>query len=80
MISCMRVCVHLRNTSSKKAVWSLVLFKRVTSLPPNAKLRAMQQNTHGLVQVIRVITPDDVSISPTQGATKVCGFFGVDTE
>ena len=29
----------------------------VTDLPPNAKLREMQQNTHGLVQLIRYATP-----------------------
>ena len=29
--------------------WSI---GRVTDLPPNAKLREMQQNTHGLVQLI----------------------------
>ena len=31
----------------------------VTDLPPNAKLREMQQNTHGLVQLIRAATPND---------------------
>ena len=30
----------------------------VTDLPPNAKLREMQQNTHGLMQLIRAATPD----------------------
>ena len=29
----------------------------VTDLPPNAKLREMQQNTHGLVQLIGAATP-----------------------
>ena len=32
--------------------------RRVTDLPPNAKLREMQENTHGLVQLIRATTPD----------------------
>ena len=31
--------------------------RMVTDLPPNAKLREMQQNTHGLVQLIRATTP-----------------------
>ena len=35
--------------------WSI---RRVTDVPPNAKLREMQQNTHGLVQRIRAATPD----------------------
>ena len=44
--------------------------RRVTDLPPSAKLREMQQNTHGLVQLIRATKPDGPhqrgrSISPT---------------
>ena len=31
---------------------------------PNAKSRTLQQNLHGLVQLIRAVTPDDESISP----------------
>ena len=58
--------------------WSM---KRVTDLPPNAKLREMQQNMHGLAQLIRAVAPDvpsqtampRVSNSPTQGATEICG-------
>ena len=46
-----------------------MVLRKVTDLPPNAKLREMQQNTHGLVQSIRA-TPDDESLSPTQGATQ----------
>ena len=44
--------------------------RRVADLPPNAKPREMQQNTHGPVQLIGAATPDDESISPTQGATQ----------
>ena len=40
--------------------WSIT---RVTDLPPNAKLREMQQNTHGLVQLIRAATPDVPQLS-----------------
>ena len=47
--------------------WSI---RRETDLPPNAELREMQQNTHGMVQLIRAAMLDDESISPTQGATK----------
>ena len=32
--------------------------KRVTDLPPNAKLCEMQQNTHGPVQLTRAATQD----------------------
>ena len=32
--------------------------RRATDLPPNAKLREMQQNMHGLVQLIRADTLD----------------------
>ena len=32
--------------------------RRVTDLPPNAKLREMQQNTHRLVQLIRAAMPN----------------------
>ena len=35
--------------------WSI---RRVADLPPNVNLREMQQNTHGLVQLIRATTPD----------------------
>ena len=34
--------------------WSI---RRVTDLPPNAKLHEMQQNTHKLVQLIKAATP-----------------------
>ena len=44
--------------------------KRVTDLPPNAKLREMQQNTHALVLLIGAATQGGESISPTQGATR----------
>ena len=36
----------------------------VTDLPPNAKLRQMQQNTHGVVQLIRAATPDVLNQTP----------------
>ena len=42
---------------------------RATGGPPNAKLHEMQQNTHGFMHLIKAPTPDDESISPTQGAT-----------
>ena len=32
-------------------------YRGVTDLPLNAKLREMQQHTHGLVQLIRAATP-----------------------
>ena len=32
--------------------------RRVTDLPPSAKLREMKQNTHRLVQLIKAATPD----------------------
>ena len=52
--------------------WSIT---RATGLPPNANLREMQQNAHRMVQLMRAATPDDESISPTQGATRIvwCG-------
>ena len=41
--------------------WSIT---RVTDLPPNAKLHEMQQNTHGLVQLIRAATPNVPNQTP----------------
>ena len=41
--------------------WSIT---RVTNLPPNAKLCEMQQNTHGLVPLIRAATPDNQTLMP----------------
>ena len=41
--------------------------RRVADLPPNATLREMQQDAHGR---IRATTPNDESISSTQGATQ----------
>ena len=39
-------------------LWSI---KRVTDLPPNAKLREVQQNTYGPMQPIRTATPNAVN-------------------
>ena len=44
--------------------------RRVTDLPPNAKLREMQQNTHGLVQLIRAAMPDVPNQTPMPQLTK----------
>ena len=41
--------------------WSI---KRVTDLPLSAKLREMQQNMHGLVQLIKAATPDVPNETP----------------
>ena len=41
--------------------------KRVTDLPPNAKLREMQQNTHELVQLITSPPPKGRRFPPTRG-------------
>ena len=40
-----------------------MVHNEATDLPPSAKLREMQQNTHGLVQLIRVTTPDAPPLS-----------------
>ena len=48
--------------------WSI---RRVTSLPPNAKLHEIQQNTHGLVQLIRAATPH----IPNQTPMPLLSFF-----
>ena len=37
---------------------------RLTDVLPNAKLREMQQNTHGLMQLIRAATPDVPNQTP----------------
>ena len=42
----------------------------VTDLPPNAKLREMQQNTHGRVQLIRAATPDVPNQTPMPHLSK----------
>ena len=47
--------------------WSI---RRVTDLPPNAKLREMQQNMPRLMKLIKAAMPDDESISPTPEATQ----------
>ena len=47
--------------------WSL---RRVTDLPPNAKLYEMQQNTHGLVQLIRAATLDVPNQTPMPQLSK----------
>ena len=44
--------------------------RRVTDLPPNAKLCEMQQNTHGLVQLIRAGTPDVPNQTPMPQLSK----------
>ena len=50
-----RVAFISPNMRQDMVPWSIM---RVTDLPPNAKLRKTQQNTHGLVQLIRAATPD----------------------
>ena len=44
--------------------------KRVTDLPPNARLHEMQQNTHRLVQLIRAATPDVPNQTPSPQLSK----------
>ena len=44
--------------------------RRVTDLPLNAKLREMQQNTHGLVKLIRAATPDVPNQTPMPQLSK----------
>ena len=48
-----RVALMSQNMTRDMVPWSI---RRVTDLPPNAKLREMQQNTQGLVQLIRATT------------------------
>ena len=52
----------------------MVPWSRVTDLPPNAKLREMQQNTLGMVQLIRAATSDgpDQTPMPTVQAVAQC--------
>ena len=47
--------------------WSM---RRVTDLPPNAKLREMQQNMHGLVQLIMAATPGVPNQTPIPQLSK----------
>ena len=47
--------------------WSI---RRVTDLPLNAKLREMQQNMHGLVQLIRAATRDVPNQTPMPQLSK----------
>ena len=47
--------------------WSI---RRVTDLPPNAKLHEMQQNTHRLVQLIRAATPNVPNQTPMPQLSK----------
>ena len=46
--------------------------RRVTDLPPSAKMRKMQQNTHGLVQLIRDATPTVPNQTPMPQLSKFC--------
>ena len=50
-----RVAFISPNMREDMVPWSK---RRVTDLPPNAKLCEMQQNTHGLVQLVRATTPN----------------------
>ena len=47
--------------------WSI---RWVTDLPPNAKLREMQQNRHGLVQLITAATPNVPNQTPMPQPSK----------
>ena len=47
--------------------WSI---KRVTNLPPNAKLHEMQQNTQRPMQLIRAAMPDDPNQAPMPQLSK----------
>ena len=47
--------------------WSI---RRVTDLPPNAKMFEMQQITHGLVQLIGAATPDVANQTPMPQLSK----------
>ena len=47
--------------------WSI---RRVTGLSPNAKLRERQQNTHGLVQLMRATTPNVPNRTPIPQLSK----------
>ena len=49
------------------APWSV---RRVANLPPNTKLRKMQQYTDGLVHVIRAATPNVPNQAPMPQASK----------
>ena len=42
----------------------------VMDLPPNAKLREMQQNMHGLVQLIGAVMPDVPNQTPMPQLSK----------
>ena len=46
--------------------------RRVTDLPPNAKLHEMQQNMHRLVQLIRAATPDVPNQTPSHNCPNKC--------
>ena len=55
------------NMRRDMAPWSI---RRVTNLPPNAELREMQQNTHGLVQLMRAAAPDVPNQTPMPQLSK----------
>ena len=57
-----RVALVSPNMRWDMVPWSI---RRVTDLPLNAKLCEMQQNTHGVVQLIRAATPDVPHQTPT---------------
>ena len=52
--------------------WSI---RRVTDPPPNAKLREMQQNMHGLVQLIRAATTNVPNQTPMPQLSKQHGYI-----
>ena len=47
--------------------WSI---RRAKDLPPKAKLRQMQENTHGLVQLIVAVAPDVPNQTPMPQLSK----------
>ena len=62
-----RIAFISPNMKQDMVPWSI---KSVTHLPPNAKLREMQQNTHGLVQLIRAATPHVPNQTPMPQLSK----------
>ena len=60
ILSGSRVAFISPNMRRDMVPWSIT---RVTDLPPDAKLREMQQNMHGPAQLMRRTTPDVPQLS-----------------